>query len=106
MKPRNKAKKVESKTKEAAKPASASVQAVQAAPARPQKIKLLKKDTKYRGAREAWYNRLKEYDGKTEGEFIASTKENPPAHTRNGTAENPSGWVRFFIRQGVMSLHV
>lgn len=102
MKPRRKS---ERKVKNE-KPATQAAPAASASPARPQVIKLLKKDTKYRGAREAWYNRLKEFDGKTEAEFLANTKESPPAHTRNGTAENPSGWVRFFVRQGVMSLHV
>lgn len=70
-----------------------------------QKLKVLKKDTKYRGAREAWFNRLVEYDGKTEGEFIQSTTEKPPALTKNGTPEAPSGWIRFFVRSGVLSLH-
>src|SRR5688572_27633806 len=31
---------------------------------KPVVIKVLKHDAKFRGAREAWYNRLKEFDGK------------------------------------------
>lgn len=110
MKPRKKVtKNVETKTK-AANAASASKSEVKAeaapATARPQKIKVLKKDATYRGktAREAWYQRIKEYDGKPESEFLDSVKENPPSRTKNGAAEPPSGWVRFFVRQGVMSL--
>lgn len=108
MKLNRKAKRVE--MKQAAKAASASKETVTAqaeaapTPARPQKIRLLKKETKYRGARDAWFQRLVEFDGKTESEFIESTKAKPPALTKNGTAENPSGWVRYFVRTGVMSL--
>lgn len=107
MKPRKVKRKVKNETKaEAPKGASASKVATESTPqARPNKIRLLKKDVVYRGARHDWYERLKAHDGKTEGEFIASTMENPPAKTKNGTVENPKGWVRFFVRQGVMSLH-
>lgn len=102
MKPRKKSEhKVEAKTKEAPKGA---VAAPAAPPVKVAKLKVLKKDTKYRGAREAWHARLLEFDGKTEAEFIESTKEKPPALTRNGTAENPMGWVRFFVREGVLSV--
>lgn len=73
-------------------------------PARPSKIKILKPETKYRGAREAWFAQLKEFDGKTEGEYLQAMKDKPPALTKNGTPENPTGWVRFFVRTGVMSL--
>lgn len=72
--------------------------------AKPLVIKVLKRDAVYRGARAAWYARLLEFDGKTEGEYLASTKETPPALTRNQTAENPTGWVSWFKRQGVISL--
>jgi len=71
---------------------------------KPLKIKVTKSDMTYRGARAAWYARLKEYDGKTEGEFLQSAKEKPPALTRNQTAENPTGWISFFRREGVLSL--
>jgi len=110
VKPRKKAKQnVETKTKAAA-PAAASATKTEATPApataRPQKIKVLKKDATFRSetARAAWFARIKEYDGKPESEFLESVKENPPSRTKNGAAEPPSGWVRFFVRQGVMSL--
>lgn len=116
MKPRTKKvnSKVETKTTKAAtKAASAEVAAPSATkseaaaptPApRPSKIKILKPETKYRGAREQWFARLREFEGKTEGEFLANTKEKPPSLTKNGTPEPPSGWVRFFVRTGVLSL--
>lgn len=86
----------EAETKAAPKAASAN-------PVRPQKLKVLKKDVKFRGARDAWFARLLEFDGKTEGEYLESCKEKPPALTKNGQAENPTGWVRFFVRTGVLS---
>ncbi len=100
MKPRKKVNTKVKKDNEAApKAASASPQ-----PARPQKLKVLKKDQKFRGARDAWFARLVEFDGKTEGEYLESCKEKPPALTKNGSAENPTGWVRFFVRTGVLSI--
>lgn len=82
----------------------ASPPAAEAAPQRPLKIKVLKADMVYKGNRLAWYNRLKEFEGKTEGEFLADAKARPPSLTRNGTTEPPTGWVGFFKRQGVLSL--
>lgn len=70
--------------------------------AKPVLIKVLKNDAKYRGAREAWYKRLKEFDGKPLEEYIKNTTDNCPQLTKNGTAENPTGWVGFFKREGVL----
>lgn len=91
--------------------ASAGTEQKAAAPtpapaARPNVIKVLKPDATFRGstARSAWFARLKEFNGKSEGEFLESTTKNPPALTKNGTPEPPSGWVRFFVRSGVLSL--
>lgn len=112
--PKTKAKQVEQKTQtKAAAPTKAPASAgdgkpeakaaASTPPARPRKIKILKPDTPYRGARAAWFGRLKEFDGKTEEEFIESAKANPPALTRAGTPENPTGWLRFFDRTHVAS---
>lgn len=112
MKTRTKVNKVETKATKAPAKAEASASPKAAAPvaaappARPSKIKVTKPDTKFRGARELWFNRLKEFDGKTEGEFLADTRERPPALTKNQTAENPTGWMRYFVRTGVVSLQV
>lgn len=88
----------------AVKTGPAAVKAEAAPPARPSKIKILKPETKFRGARESWFLKLKEFEGKTEGEYIQAMKDKPPALTKNGTAENPTGWVRYFVRTGVLSL--
>lgn len=69
---------------------------------KPVLIKVLKRDAKYRGAREAWYQRLLEFDGKSVDEYVESCKTNCPQLTKNQTAENPTGWVGFFKRQGII----
>lgn len=73
-------------------------------PAKPLLIKVLKPETKYRGAREAWFARLKEFDGKSLDDYVANCKEKCPQLTKAQTAENPTGWVSFFKREGVLEL--
>lgn len=53
-----------------------------------------------RGARAAWYAVLQAHDGKPVAEFLAATKENPPSVPKSGNAENPTGWLRWFQRNG------
>jgi hypothetical protein len=69
---------------------------------KPVVIKVLKHDAKFRGAREAWYNRLKEFDGKPLDDYIEDCKKNCPQLTKNGTVEPPTGWVGWFKRNGIM----
>ncbi len=64
----------------------------------------VKPGLKLRGAREAWYARLNEFNGKTEQEFVESATKKPPALTKAGTGENPRGWLRYFQRSGVLEL--
>lgn len=67
------------------------------------KVLRVKAGAKYRGAREAWYKVLQEYDGKTAAQFLEATAKKAPSLTKRGTAEKPTGWLRFFQRQGVVS---
>lgn len=67
------------------------------------KVLKIKAGAKYRGARDAWYMRLKEHEGKSVDEFIDSCKKKPPSLPKSGTAENPTGWLRFFERSGIVS---
>lgn len=73
---------------------------VKAAAPKPQKLKV-KAGMKYRGAREAWYQRLLEHDGKDVEIFLKSATDRPPSMTKANTAENPKGWLSFFRRTGV-----
>lgn len=86
----------------------AAVKAVDAeqktAEAKPMVLKLLKKDAKFRGARDAWYKRLVEFDGKTLDEYVKDCTDNCPQLTKNSTKEPPMGWVGFFKRQGVLEV--
>ena len=67
-------------------------------------IAVIKSDAKLRGAREAWYVLLKQHDGKPVSEFYAAAKATPPALTKAGTAEDPRGWMRWFLREKVAEL--
>lgn len=67
-------------------------------------IMRVKSGVKLRGAREKWYEVLLKMDGKSVADYIAATKKDPPALTKNNTAENPTGWVRWFVRSGTLTL--
>lgn len=73
-------------------------------PPKPAALLTVKDETKFRGARQAWYTRLQEFNGKPVDDFLASCKESCPQLTKAGTAEDPRGWLRFFVRQGVATL--
>lgn len=73
-------------------------------PAKVRKIKLLKTDAKFKGAREAWYNELKAHDGKTVEEFEKACTTKPPSVPKSGRAEAPSGWTSYFKRTGIMQI--
>jgi hypothetical protein len=96
---------VKQKGKHVKKEQSGSTGTAPAAPA-PAVVKVLKVKAgmKYRGAREAWYARLQQYEGKSEEEFIKSATTDPPSLTKKNEPEPPSGWIAFFKRTGVASL--
>jgi hypothetical protein len=54
------------------------------------------KEIKYReGHRLAWYNSLKDFDGKTVGAWETS---------RKAEKDPPRGWIRFFVMDGAVTL--
>jgi len=67
-------------------------------------IKVLKTDAKFRGAREAWYQKLKEMDGKPIADYEEATTKSPPSLPKSGKAEKPSGWIGYFQRTGILSV--
>lgn len=71
--------------------------------AKEEKVKLLKVKAgqKYRGAREAWYQVLQQYDGKPVDSFLEATAKKPPSLPKSGKQEKSAGWLRFFERTGV-----
>jgi hypothetical protein len=70
----------------------------------PQVIAKVKAGVVYRGARAAWYKALVEHEGKPVKEFYEATAKTPPSLPKSGTAELPSGWLRFFVRGGIATL--
>lgn len=58
-----------------------------------------------RGARQAWYTVLLQYNGKPASAFIAHVTANPPSLPAKGKLagkpEPASGWLRWFVRQGI-----
>jgi hypothetical protein len=67
-------------------------------------IKVLKTDAKFRGAREAWYQKLKEMDGKPIADYEEATTKTPPSLPKSGKAEKPSGWIGYFQRTGILAV--
>ena len=59
-----------------------------------------------RGARAAWYAVLLQYNGKPVAEFLAATTATPPSLPKSGKAENPTGWLGWFKRQGIAAVVV
>lgn len=84
-----------------AAPVKAAATAVQA---KPQVLVVVKKDAKLRGARDLWYQRLVEHDGKPVDTFVESAKNNPPSLPKSGKAEAPGGWLSYFKRQGIVEV--
>lgn len=57
-----------------------------------------------RGARQAWYNVLVQYNGKPVAEFLAACAANPPSLPKSGVAEKPQGWLGWFVRSGIATV--
>jgi hypothetical protein len=72
--------------------------------AKPLNIKLVKGNVKFRGARAAWYEVLRTYNGKPAADFLAHCTKTPPSVPKSGIAEPASGWLRYFTRSGIVEL--
>ena len=73
---------------------------VQAVPA----VLAVKPGMQYRGARAAWYAVLVQHNGQPAAAYLAACAANPPSVPKKGVAENPQGWLRYFVRTGVATL--
>lgn len=95
------------KQKKTAKPAAVATKkaaAPAAAAAVPGTIHVTKAQQKYEGARAAWYAALLQHDGKAADDFVAACTKRPPALPKSGKAEDPRGWLRWFVRGRVAKL--
>ena len=57
-----------------------------------------------RGARAAWYTVLQAHNGKPAQTYLEETAKAPPSLPKSGRAENPSGWLRWFVRNGIATI--
>ena len=64
-------------------------------------IHVLKPDATFRGQRGEWFERIKQFDGKTCGEFIAANDKVPNG---KGKFYAPSGNLRGAARRGVIEM--
>ncbi len=77
--------------------------AAPAAEAKPMRLVLLKKDASFRGARQAWWERLKGLEGKARTEVVQDLEANRPSvygakSKHMGKPEPVPGWLRFYER--------
>lgn len=91
-----------SSTPAAQAPAEASKPAVKTVVSGVLKVKM--EGVALRGARDAWYQVLKAHDGKPAQEYLEVTGKNHPSLPKSGRAENPSGWLRWFVRNGIATI--
>jgi hypothetical protein len=59
------------------------------------------KDTKFKGQRLEWWDRVKPFDGKTCDDFSKAHDKIPNG---KGKFYAPSGWLRFYAREGFLTL--
>ena len=63
---------------------------------------------KFRGARASWLTAIQGYHNKPLQTFVTAMAANPPTKPKTGkyakTGEPPMGWVRFFVRQQIVSI--
>lgn len=81
--------------------ASNAPKAKQPQPAAAQTITVAKTDKKFDGARASWYAALLAHDGRTTDEFVAACTAKPPSMPKSGKAEDPRGWLRWFVRERI-----
>lgn len=65
------------------------------------KVLRVKGEQEFTGARAAWFGALQAHDGKSADEFVEACTAKPPVLTKSGKAEDPKGWLRYFVRTGV-----
>jgi len=72
--------------------------------AQPQIIASVKAGIKYRGARAAWYAVAQAHVGQPAQAYLAACTAKPPSLPKSGVAEPATGWLRYFVRTGVVVL--
>jgi AICAR transformylase/IMP cyclohydrolase PurH len=74
----------------------------------PAVVLAVKQGANFRGARAAWYAVLTQYNGQPAAAYLAHCAANPPSLPTKGkhagTAEKPTGWLAWFVRNGYATL--
>ena len=67
---------------------------------------VIKNAPEYRAcsARAKWFAAVQRYQDKPLEMFVKNMKKRPPTLTRSGEAEDPRGWIDFFVIQGAIKL--
>ena len=83
----------------------AKVEAVAVAAPSNEVLVVVKKDLKFRGARQAWYDRLIAMDGKPKADVLEDLESKRPSvygskSKHAGKPEPVAGWVQFYVRNG------
>lgn len=85
----------------AAKPATPVVRTMRAVPGT---LQVLKQGMPYRGARAAWYAALCAHNGQPAQAYLDACTTKPPSLPASQRPEPASGWLSWFVRQGVCAV--
>lgn len=64
----------------------------------------VKTGVQYKGARAAWYAVLLAHNGKQAAAYLAACTTKAPSLPKSGRPEAPTGWLRYFVRNGVATI--
>jgi hypothetical protein len=69
-------------------------------------IKLTDKAAEFKkdSARALWYGAIAKANGKTAEDFVDAATKAPPVLKKDGKAEHPAGWLRYFMKEGMVQL--
>jgi hypothetical protein len=69
-------------------------------------IKITDKAPEYKAtsARALWFAAVSKCNGKTPEEFVEAATKTPPALKKDGKPEHPAGWLRYFVKEGIVAL--
>lgn len=63
-----------------------------------------KAEFKKGSARALWYGAVVKANGKTPEEFVDAATKTPPVLKKDGSAEHPAGWLRYFMKERMVQL--
>lgn len=70
----------------------------------PGTLNVLKGNLQFKGARAAWYAVLLQHHGQPAQNYLNTCLANPPSLPASKRPEPPSGWLSWFVRNGVCTV--